>query len=109
MIFRENLGLRLVLIFAFGGSMATQAAPSPVVDTETGVVEGIRDEGVLVYRGIPFAATTAGQNRWRPPRPAKAWEGVRSATEFGPICPQNPRSDLNFDLGPPRLARLHSG
>ena len=100
MIFRENLGLCLVLIFAFGGSMASQAAPSPVVDTETGVVEGIRDEGVLVYRGIPFAATTAGENRWRPPRPAEVWEGVRSAAEFGPICPQNPRSDLNFDLGP---------
>jgi para-nitrobenzyl esterase len=46
------------------------------------------NDAVRVYRGIPYAASTAAANRWRPPQPVAAWEGVRDCTTFGPECPQ---------------------
>ena len=55
--------------------------------TENGRVRGVvgTDARITVYKGIPFAADTSGENRWRPPQPAKDWEGVRDCSEFGPI------------------------
>lgn len=93
MISRFNLGLVLILIFS-----TAQPAVPPVVETESGFVRGTQEEDVTVFRGIPFAATTAGENRWRPPRPPAAWDGVRPADRFGPICPQNLRPELSFDI-----------
>ena len=43
---------------------------------------------VNAYLGIPFAESTAGENRWRAPVPVKPWRGVLKATAFGPGCPQ---------------------
>ena len=97
---RVNLPLFLALILVSTGLFANQAVCAAAVETASGLVEGVAEDGIMVFRGIPFAGTTAGEHRWRPPHPATSWEGVRSAAEFGPICPQNPRSDLPFDLGP---------
>lgn len=59
------------------------------VMTTSGAVSGtLAAPGVTVFRGIPFAASTAGSRRWRPPAPPTPWEGVRSCAEFGPVCPQ---------------------
>ena len=54
--------------------------------TENGRVRGVvgTDARITVYKGIPFADDTSGENRWRPPQPAKDWEGVRVCSEFGP-------------------------
>lgn len=67
--------------------MTTAPAPVP---TEAGLLLGVpaRVSAVTVFKGIPYAATTAGENRWRPPRPAEPWDGVRAAGTFGDICPQ---------------------
>jgi para-nitrobenzyl esterase len=61
-----------------------------LVQTRCGTVEGIERQGVLQFRGIPFAAPPVGDLRWRPPQPAEPWTGVRRADEFGPIAPQGP-------------------
>ena len=58
------------------------------IHTESGLVEGIEDNGVRVFRVIPFAAPPVGPLRWRAPSPAAAWEGVRIADRFSPICLQ---------------------
>jgi carboxylesterase type B len=64
--------------------------------TDSGLVEGIksRDRSVTVFRGIPYATSPVGDLRWRPPRPAEPWEGVRRAHAFGPVCPQPPSGEL---------------
>ncbi|KQZ09610.1 carboxylesterase [Agromyces sp. Root1464] len=59
-----------------------------VVETETGAVRGVRRHGVRCWRGIPYAASTGGEFRFRAPRPAPGWDGVRDAVEFGPVAPQ---------------------
>ena len=68
------------------------------VKTTNGTVEGTTEQsGIRAYRGIPFAAPPVGDLRWRAPQPVKNWEGVRSATQFGPRCVQAALfSDMNF-------------
>lgn len=63
----------------------TQAA---TVMTSEGAVAGRRQDGVDVYRGIPFALPPLGERRWRPPQPMPAWRGVRDAGRFAPACMQ---------------------
>lgn len=43
---------------------------------------------VYDFRGIPYAAPPVGDLRWRAPRPAEGWEGIRPATRFGARSPQ---------------------
>lgn len=62
-----------------------QAAP---VMTGDGALAGRREDGVEVYRGIPFALPPLGQWRWRPPQPVPPWQGVRDAGKFAPACMQ---------------------
>lgn len=79
------------------GRLAAQSSPSAVVETETGRVRGYVNEGVSVFKGIPYGASTAGENRFRPPQPAPAWTGVRESVEYGPTAPQS--LDANGQLG----------
>ncbi|MEM9706813.1 MAG: carboxylesterase family protein [Pseudomonadota bacterium] len=76
-------------------SRAPSTPPTPEAAEQTrtltayGEVEGfVADNGAHVWRGVPFAASTAGDNRWRAPRPPQPWSGVRPAQEFGERCPQ---------------------
>ena len=61
------------------------AAP---VKVDQGTLEGTVEDGLSVYRGIPFAAPPVGDLRWRAPQPAAKWNGVRKADKFGPQCVQ---------------------
>ena len=57
-------------------------------DTESGRVEGVREQDLTVYKGIPFAAPPTGDLRWRPPQPVRPWTGTRPAKTFAPACMQ---------------------
>jgi para-nitrobenzyl esterase len=80
--------------------MAAPAAPPTAarVKTANGVVEGTgATSGIRIFRGIPFAASPVGELRWKAPQPAKNWEGVRQAAEFGASCMQRPiYGDMEF-------------
>jgi para-nitrobenzyl esterase len=58
------------------------------VTTTSGRVRGTAIPEGFAFKGIPFAAPPVGPLRLKPPAPAVPWDGVRDATEFGPICPQ---------------------
>ncbi|MFE8963229.1 carboxylesterase/lipase family protein [Streptomyces iakyrus] len=78
--------------------------PAPVVRTTAGAVRGRREDGLAVYRGIPFAAPPVGEARFLAPRPAHPWDGIRDAHAFGPPAPQ----DLG-NLGGPGLLAVPEG
>ncbi|GGW61579.1 carboxylesterase family protein [Streptomyces caelestis] len=68
---------------------ASAGQPAPVVRTTAGAVRGRREEGLAVFRGIPFAAPPVGEARFMAPRPVHAWDGIRDAYAFGPPPPQD--------------------
>src|SRR4029077_9258635 len=61
----------------------------PVVRTAAGQVRGRAENGVAVFRGIPFAQPPVGVLRFAAPEPARPWDGVREAAMFGPPPPQS--------------------
>ena len=63
--------------------------PAPV-RTQSGLVQGTVENGLTVYKGIPFAAPPLADLRWRAPQPASSWTGVRIADKFAPACMQVP-------------------
>jgi hypothetical protein len=87
-------------------SLSVFASPSQTqlynktIPTEYGPVQGfkyfnqsvleeffnISDSNVAAFLGIPFAASTAYQNRWKPPQRWESWNTTFLATNFGPPC-----------------------
>ncbi len=67
---------------------AAQSTPSATVKTSLGSVRGYIDSGVHVFKGVPYAASTAGSNRFMPPRKRQPWSDVRDATQWGERPPQ---------------------
>ena len=85
--------------------MTTQGLPTrglptqgsaTLAETSLGGLRGAEDEGVVVFRGVPFAKAPVGELRWRQPEPLDPWSGVRDASEFGASAIQRP---LPGDLG----------
>jgi para-nitrobenzyl esterase len=74
-----------------GPTHATLTTDTPTVETQSGRVQGFRRNGIHSFRGLPYAATTAGGARFRPPARHPGWGGVRSTLAYGPVCPQAPR------------------
>ncbi len=58
------------------------------VETTAGRVRGSSEDGLHIFRGIPYAAPPKDDLRFRAPQPHRGWDGVRDATEFGPISLQ---------------------
>src|SRR5437762_5818781 len=63
-------------------------ATDPIVETAGGKVRGAANAGIYAFKGIPYGASTAGPNRFQPPRPAEPWAGVRDALALGGRAPQ---------------------
>ncbi|KAF4630086.1 hypothetical protein G7Y89_g8056 [Cudoniella acicularis] len=72
-----------------------------VIETAYGGVQGVAAfnsspagnisnwQDITVWRGIPFAASTSGSNRFRPPQNLTAWNNTLHASTFGGVCPQD--------------------
>lgn len=81
-------------------SVAFAIAQPPIpVKVEEGLLQGTSEDGLTVYKGIPFAAPPVGDLRWKAPQPAAKWEGVKLANKFapGPMQGGNPPSGKSED------------
>ncbi|HTK99835.1 MAG TPA: carboxylesterase/lipase family protein [Pseudomonadales bacterium] len=72
---------------------------APTVATRSGPVAGVIEDGVLAFKGIPYAAPPTGAMRWRPPQPVQSWKEPLDATRYGASCPQPPRRDRAGEAG----------
>lgn len=70
----------------------------PVVRTSSGLLQGTTEDGVCVFRGVPYAAPPVGARRFAPPAPPIPWSGTRDAARDGPVAPQPP-SRLRAAMG----------
>src|SRR5262245_57229833 len=88
MALRKLVALIVVTPFFGSGLFAQTFKP---VRTQSGLVQGTMEDGIAVYKGIPFAAPPVGDLRWRAPQALVAWNEVRDADKFAPACMQSPR------------------
>jgi para-nitrobenzyl esterase len=80
-----------------------------VAETAFGKIRGAEVQGVKIFKGVPYGASTAGQNRFMPPMDPAPWSGVRDALHYGSSAPQtnpgvartvSPLSTAGADLPP---------
>ncbi len=60
-----------------------------IVETSHGKLEGKAEDGVMAWKGIPYARAPRGTERFRPPQPVEPWSGVRDASAFAASAPQS--------------------
>lgn len=84
----------LALFALFFSELVIAQQPDPVM-TDCGLIQGSFENGLTVYKGVPFAAPPVGELRWKAPQPVKKWEGVKQTTAFAPGPPQG----QNFSFG----------
>lgn len=90
---KRTRGIVLVLVVIL--SLWLAACTTTVMDTETvqldsGAVEGLWNDDVLAFKGIPYAAPPVGELRWAAPQPVTPWTELRKAFTFGADCAQAP-------------------
>lgn len=94
----SGLAFSVLLVLGSAWTVVAQAEDRPRAFTALGEIVGVQDDGLSVYRGIPYAAPPVGEGRWRPPAPVMPWSGPRDATEFGGWCPQILRPNYSAGL-----------
>lgn len=86
----------ILIVCSSGIAVAQQPA---TIKVEEGLLQGANENGLTVYKGIPFAAPPVGELRWRAPQPPAKWEGIKQAVKFAPAPMQggNPPSGKSED------------
>jgi len=83
---RRQLTVALAVLCLLGTGTASATGHRPQARTESGVVRGTDAGRVESFLGIPYAAAPVGDLRWRLPRPAPRWPGVRDTISYGAPC-----------------------
>jgi para-nitrobenzyl esterase len=82
-------------LFKSSSFTGTHLFDSPVASTNNGQVRGYTENGINVFKGIPYGADTA-KTRFMPPLPPEKWKEIRDAVEYGPSSPQTSRQGLKM-------------
>ena len=85
-----------VVMFVMFTAVLTAAQQPVTVKVEQGLLQGTLENGVMVYKGVPYAAPPIGKLRWHAPQPPAHWKGIRKADKFS----ANPMQVMVHELGP---------
>jgi para-nitrobenzyl esterase len=85
--------IALVLLAA----LPVHAALADITEAKVtgGAVSGVVENGISMFKGIPFAAPPVGDLRWKAPAPVRPWTGVMKADTFAKACMQAPNTQGN--------------
>jgi para-nitrobenzyl esterase len=82
---------------SYSNTLIIASNENAVVETDAGKVRGFTRNGIVTFKGIPYAGTTAGGARFQAPAKVKPWAGVRSSMQYGFVSPQEPRAGWGND------------
>ncbi|MCW8850861.1 MAG: carboxylesterase family protein [Melioribacteraceae bacterium] len=75
----------LISLIAFIlGACTGNDSVSELVKVQQGLIKGVGENDLMVFKGIPFAKPPVGDLRWRPPQPTENWEDVKVTKDFAP-------------------------
>src|SRR5467141_2113584 len=87
---------------SYGRGTVIASDEATVAETTAGKIRGFRRNGVYVFKGVPYGASTAGARRFMPPVKPEPWTGIRNALQYGRICPY--LDSAHFDTNGKNLA-----
>ena len=76
------------MVLALTGAAWAEDVCQQPVSTGEGLVAGLSEGGMCVYKGIPYAKPPVGELRWKSPEAPAKHEGTLAAKSFGPECSQ---------------------
>jgi para-nitrobenzyl esterase len=80
-----------------GRSKVVASDAATVVETNAGKIRGYERNGIYIFKGAPYGASTSGARRFMPPEKPEPWTGIRNALEYGRVCPQQDSAHFNMD------------
>ena len=69
----------------YGRSKVVASDAATVVETSAGKIRGYRRNGIYIFKGVPYGASTSGRGRFMPPAKPEPWTGIRNALGYGRI------------------------
>lgn len=88
------------LFFLYNTGIVYPSSPKQehvIANTTHGKIRGIRENGVNIYKGVPYGGTVSGERRFRSPGPLESWSGVRDALRLGAPSIQMPNQTYGID------------
>ena len=72
---------------------------TPPVETTGGKIRGYyQKDGLMVFKGVPYAEAPVGEKRWKPAERLRYREGVLDCVAFGHSAWQNPLDDYSKQI-----------
>ena len=81
----------------YGRSKVVASDAATVVETSAGKIRGYERNGIYIFKGVPYGASTSGRGRFMPPAKPEPWTGIRNALGYGRICPSQDSAHFNMD------------
>ena len=79
------------------GNSKVIASNGTIAETTAGKIRGFRRNGVYIFKGVPYGASTAGARRFMPPASPEPWSGIRNPLQYGRVCPNQDSAHFNTD------------
>src|SRR5260370_12313707 len=80
-----------------GRSKVLASDEATVVETSAGKIRGFKRNGVYIFKGVPYGASTSGANRFMPPMKPDPWSEIRNALQYGRVSPSQDSAHFDTD------------